>query len=295
MTAATEVRQEIESAAAATGLVTLASVYMDRDTRGDTAGGIAVPEFSFPEDAVRALGHAVRYSQWRQRPRGTIRSARDDQRAPARALIEQALADGKEWLSPTDLTVLFDCYRLPLVPTRAVKTATAAVGAAAELGYPVVLKAIAPGLLHKSDAGGVRVGLAGPGAVRRAAREIRRAVGASGYRVEGYAVQPMADEGIELLLGVVHDPSFGPLIACGAGGTRAELLGDVAVRITPLSDFEAADMVRSLRTFPLLAGYRGAPARDVTRRRGCAHATERDGRCTPRNRRARRSSQPAEY
>ncbi len=138
---------------------------MDRDTRSDTADGIAVPEFSFPEDAVRALGHAARYSQWRQRPLGTIRSARDDQRSSARAIIEQALADRKEWLSPADLTALFDCYGLPLVPTRAVTTATAAVGAAAELGYPVVLKAIAPGLLHKSDAGGVRVGLAGPGAV----------------------------------------------------------------------------------------------------------------------------------
>ncbi|HYM54264.1 MAG TPA: acetate--CoA ligase family protein, partial [Solirubrobacteraceae bacterium] len=89
------------------------------------------------------------------------------------------------------------------------------------------------------------------------------AVTRAGHRLEGLVVQPMAHGEVELLLGVVHDESFGPVIACGAGGTRTEVLGDVAVRITPLTDLDAAEMLRSLRMFPLLEGYRGAPACDV--------------------------------
>jgi acyl-CoA synthetase (NDP forming) len=158
---------------------------------------------------------------------------------------------------------LLSCYGLPLIPTRVVATPDGAVRAAEELGGPVALKAYAPGLLHKSDAGGVRLALEGREAVRRAALEIKRLVSAHGHPLEALIVQPMAPHGVELLLGVVSDENFGPVIACGAGGTSAELLGDVAVRITPLSDLDAAEMVRSLRMFPLLSGYRGQPACDV--------------------------------
>jgi len=124
------------------------------------------------------------------------------------------------------------------------------------------LKAIAPGLVHKSDAGAVRLGLS-PTEVESAARAMRRRVRRAGYALEGFVVQPMAGPGIELLLGVVHDESFGPVIACGAGGTTAELLHDVAVRITPLTDIDAREMLGSLRMFPLLGGYRGAPVCDI--------------------------------
>jgi acyl-CoA synthetase (NDP forming) len=100
-------------------------------------------------------------------------------------------------------------------------------------------------------------------AVRAGAREIEAAVARSGHRLEGLIVQPMAAPGVELLVGVVHDESFGPVIACGAGGTSVELLRDVAVRITPLSDLDAAEMLRALRTFPLLDGYRGSAKCDL--------------------------------
>jgi acyl-CoA synthetase (NDP forming) len=127
----------------------------------------------------------------------------------------------------------------------------------------VALKASASGLVHKTDAGGVRLGLDGADAVRAAAREIEHAVACSGHRLDGLVVQPMAPTGVELIVGVVHDHSFGPVLACGAGGTSAELVSDVAVRITPVTDLEARAMVRSLRTFPLLDGYRGAPHCDL--------------------------------
>jgi acyl-CoA synthetase (NDP forming) len=99
--------------------------------------------------------------------------------------------------------------------------------------------------------------------VRAAAGEIERAVAQAGHRLDALVVQPMAPTGVELIVGVVHDHSFAPVLACGAGGTTGELVSDVALRITPLTDLEARQMVRSLRTFPLLDGYRGAPRSDL--------------------------------
>ncbi len=127
----------------------------------------------------------------------------------------------------------------------------------------MALKAIAPSLIHKTDAGGVRLGLLGPTNVAKAVREMREHVAALGHKVEGFLVQRMVPSGVELIVGVVHDPLFGPVVACGAGGTAVELTTDLAVRITPLTDIDARDMLRSLRIYPLLEGFRGAPAADV--------------------------------
>jgi acyl-CoA synthetase (NDP forming) len=150
-----------------------------------------------------------------------------------------------------------------LVQTRVVPGVEEAVDAAAEIGAPVALKASASGLVHKTDAGGVRLGLDGAAAVRAAGREIEAAVARAGHRLEELLVQPMAPTGVELIVGVVNDRSFGPVLACGAGGTAAEVIKDVAVRITPVTDLDAHEMLRSLQTFPLLDGYRGAPRCDI--------------------------------
>jgi acyl-CoA synthetase (NDP forming) len=127
----------------------------------------------------------------------------------------------------------------------------------------VAIKAVAPTLVHKTDAGGVALALAGSEAVAAAARDMRESAAAAGHAVESYLVQRMAPAGVEVLVGVVHDPLFGPVVACGGGGTTAELIGDVAVRLSPVTDRDAHDMVRSLRTYPLLNGYRGATRVDV--------------------------------
>ena len=119
------------------------------------------------------------------------------------------------------------------------------------------------GLLHRSDVGAVRLGLHSGAEVRRAASEIRAAVSASGHRLDGFVVQPMAPTGVELLVGVAHDASFGPVIVCGPAGATAELMGDAAARITPLTDTDAREMLRTLRTFPLLSGYRGSTPCDI--------------------------------
>jgi acyl-CoA synthetase (NDP forming) len=180
----------------------------------------------------------------------------------AAAMISQELARGEGWLSPASVARLFDCFGLPLIATHVVPDAERAVAVAEELGMPVALKATARGLIHKTDAGAVRLGLEGADAVRAAATEIEQAVASAGHELDGLIVQPMAPAGVELIVGVVNDHSFGPVVACGAGGTTAELIKDVSVRITPLTDTDARDMVRSLKTFPLLEGYRGAPRCD---------------------------------
>jgi len=268
VTAADDVAREIRAAAAAVTQdrgVALTAVFMSGDPMpaGLAEQDMRVPAFDFPEGAARALAQAARYARWRTRPKGVVVQPSGCQPAQAAAIIAQELVAGSGWLAPRELSALFDAYGLPLSPTRVLADADEAVDAAAALGGTVALKAIAGGLLHKSDAGGVLLGLRGERAVRRAARDIEASVRAAGHQLEGLLMQPMAEPGVELLMGVVHDESFGPVIACGAGGTTAELLKDLAVRITPLTDLDAGEMLRSLRTFPLLEGYRGTPVCDV--------------------------------
>jgi acetate---CoA ligase (ADP-forming) len=224
---------------------------------------LRVPGYAFPEPAARAVTLAVRHARWRSREAGSVPRIEGLRSVEAAAMISRELARGEGWLSPACVAQLFEFFGLPLISTTVAPDADGAAAIATELGVPVALKAVARGLVHKTDAGGVRLGLEGADAVRAAASEIERAVVQAGHELEGLVVQPMAPAGVEMLVGVVHDHSFGPVIACGAGGTTAELIKDVSVRITPLTDLDAREMVSSLKTFPLLDGYRGAPRCDV--------------------------------
>ena len=222
---------------------------------------VRIPSFAYPEDAARALAHAVRYARWRARPSGTV--PRFDARVEdADTLLDAVAAAGGGWLSPSDVARLFECYGLPLIESRTVPTPEAAAAAAADLGGRVALKVIAPTLVHKTDVGAVRLDLAAADVVLEA-RRVADAVRAHGHEPTGFLVQRMAPRGVELLLGVVQDPTFGPVVACGAGGVTAEVLRDIAVGVAPLTDVDARDMLRSLRTFPLLDGFRGAAKCDV--------------------------------
>jgi acetyl coenzyme A synthetase (ADP forming)-like protein len=263
-TLAADVAAAISDVAQTSENCTIASVFMTGDAPPLELSSepIQVPGYEFPEDAARAVALAARHGRWLARPEGSVVAPSGVRSDEAAAIISQALTGGSDWLGPAQVTALLDCYGLPLVPTRIVANAEQAVTAARELGGPVALKAIATGLLHKTDAGGVRLHL-GPDAVRGAAVEIGAAVTQAGLELDGLLVQPMAPSGVELIVGVVNDQSFGPVLACGAGGTSAELIKDVAVRITPVTDLDAHEMVRSLKTFPLLDGFRGAPRCDV--------------------------------
>jgi acyl-CoA synthetase (NDP forming) len=135
-----------------------------------------------------------------------------------------------------------------------------ACAAARKVGYPVVLKADGADIVHKSDVGGVALGLRSSSAVAKAWNEMASAIGP---KMTGALVQPMAQPGVELIAGAVRDDTFGPLVLFGMGGITAELLGDRGVRVAPLSDLEAGELVHSLRCAPLLTGYRGAEPVDV--------------------------------
>jgi acyl-CoA synthetase (NDP forming)/RimJ/RimL family protein N-acetyltransferase len=260
--AGSEVARAIDDAARSARGVTFASVVIGPPPSAPRSGEPHLPRFDFPEDAARALAHAARYGRWRARPAGVVRQPAGCRPDEAAAIIAGALAAGAGWLGPAEVASLLDCYGLPLLPTRVVRTAAAATLAAGELDGPVALKAIASDLIRKSDVGAVRLGLRSGVQVRRAAREIRAAVTAAGRRLEGFAVQAMVEGGLELLVGVTQEPSFGPVIVCGVGGSTAEPIGDAAVRITPLTDIDAQEMVHSLETFAPPVGHGGSPSWD---------------------------------
>lgn len=244
--------------------IPLISVFMSAHGVPDELKGkkVSIPSFQFPEDAARALARSAVYGEWRHRPEGTVRDFPNARPDEAAGIISSVLATEARWLTGEETQQLLSCYGIPLASTRFAPTPERARDAAADLGGRVALKAMGPTLLHKSDAGGVRLGLTVDD-IENAAREMLVRTAQHGHELSGFQVQAMVTTGVEMLVGVVNDRLFGPVLACGAGGTTAELLKDIAVRITPLSDLDADEMVRSLKTFPLLDGYRGAPKADV--------------------------------
>jgi acetyl coenzyme A synthetase (ADP forming)-like protein len=265
VTQAVDVALAVREVAQSANGCTMTAVFMTQEATPYELGSAAieVPAYRFPEDAARAVALAARHGVWRTSPEGSVETPVGCRPDEASAIISEELAGGATWLAPARVSALLRCYGLPLIATRQVSDVSGAVAAAAEMGVPIALKAVATGLLHKSDAGGVALNLDGPGEVREAATAITTAVQRAGHELQGLLVQPMTPPGVELIVGVVHDQSFGPVLACGAGGTAAELLKDVAVRITPVSDLEAREMLRSLKSFPLLDGYRGARKCDL--------------------------------
>ncbi|HMA48032.1 MAG TPA: acetate--CoA ligase family protein, partial [Frankiaceae bacterium] len=151
-------------------------------------------------------------------------------------------------------------YGIPVAPLVTVDTAEAAAAATRQLGTPVAVKAEGQDLVHKSDVGGVRLGL---GSAAEAARAYREMATRLAGRMTGAVVQSMVPAGVEVVVGVAHDPAFGPLVMFGLGGVTTDLLDDHAFRALPLTDVDAAELVRSVRAAPLLFGYRGAPTVDV--------------------------------
>src|SRR5664280_1703209 len=234
--------------------------------------GLSLPSYPFPEDAARALAHAVRYGIWAETPEGVVPYYEDIRTSEAKALMADVLASlpssgddaGSRWLLPDEVAKLLGCYNVPMAEWRLAATPEAAGAAAVEIGGKVALKGVAPKLIHKTEAKAVVLNLEGAAAVTGAATEMAARIAAQGTQVEKFFVQQMVPAGgVEMLVGVVHDKLFGPVVACGAGGTAVEVLKDVKVRITPLTDRDAHEMVTTLRTFPLLDGFRGAPKCDV--------------------------------
>lgn len=255
----TALRQAIGAAADAHPDLPLATVTLG-PSEAAALGERRTPVYDLPERAVRALGHAVRYAEWRRQPLGSRPDLPGVDTATAREAVRRALAGGEGWQPYEHASPILSAYGLPLLATRTAASGEEAADAADDLGYPVVLKAADPQVVHKSDVGAVQLDLADAAAVKNAYHAIAEALDQAAPAV---LVQPMAQGTVELVAGIVHDPLFGSLVMVGLGGVHTDLLGDRAFRLVPLTDLDAGRMWRSLRSAPLLTGYRNLPPADT--------------------------------
>lgn len=218
-----------------------------------------IPCFSFPEAASVALARAAAYGEWLGRPESPPPDFDDIDVSAARTIVDAALARGGGWLDPNDAQALIGSAGIAVARGEVVATENAALDAARRIGFPVVLKASGPDVVHKTELKAVATGLRNEEALARAWRDMKSRLG---ERMTGGFVQEMISGGVEMLVGAVEDVSFGPVLACATGGTLAELIADSQFRLHPLGPRDATEMVAELRGSALLAGYRGAPPAD---------------------------------
>jgi acetyltransferase len=212
-----------------------------------------LPNYATGERAVTVLAHMADHAE-RAAAAGAAAS-------PAPTLMETAALPHAGPLLEPEAMELLRANGLPVPDFRVAADAEAAVEACRELGYPVVMKVVSPDIVHKSEVGGVAADLRDDEAARAAFAAIRGR--AAGARLEGVVIYPLVRDAQEVLLGVSHDPQFGPVVAFGLGGIYAEVLRDVALRIAPVDSAEAAAMIREIRAFPVLDGARGRPRCDL--------------------------------
>ncbi len=253
-----------------------------------------VPCFPHPESAAMAIARVAPYGEWVRRPEGSVRRFEDIDLPRARDIVERALVRGlgslagpgvtrespegadpvaetpfarpsdpsgrlPVWLDTVSAGELLKAYGIPILACIRASNLAEAVNGAKELGYPVALKLDAPALVHKSDIGGVRLNLRSPEDVTRAAEELFTRFGPSYSLI----VQPMGPDGVETVVGLLEDSSFGPLVMFGLGGKEAELFGDQIWSLVPMTTHDTRDLVRGLRSAPLLTGYRGSAPVDL--------------------------------
>ena len=226
--------------------------------------------YHFPEPAVYALATMERHRHWRERPVGEVRQFPAEREA-ARQLLEAARARGEVHLSTPDAFRLLECYGIPVARSAVAASIDELEIQAKQVRFPAVLKAIAPGLVHKTEAGGVAVDIRTLDELLTAARRMSEAVSAHAVAAEGatpssiptgFLLQEYMRGGREVIVGMTQDPNFGPLLMFGLGGIYVETVKDVTFRVPPLTDVDAREMIRQIRGYRLLEGVRGEPPID---------------------------------
>ncbi len=244
------------------------TVFMSVDGKPEvlsTGARGRLPSYSYPEDAAAALSAAERYGRWRRRPVGNTLSLNPTARAEIRAVIDRVLEANEQpaWLGPDDLAAILRAAGIELAAAEDVHLQSV-LDAAERMGYPLVMKVRIPEVLHKSDVGGVILGLRTCNEVGAAASLLKQRMKENGFELERVLLQREVPGGIEALVGITADSAFGPLLVCGLGGVLIELIQDVSFRLTPVSDVDAEEMISGLRSGGLLDGYRGGPPGDRT-------------------------------
>jgi acyl-CoA synthetase (NDP forming)/RimJ/RimL family protein N-acetyltransferase len=238
--------------------VTEALSGADRGDLGDRGPRRAVPAYSMPEDAVRALVAATRYGQWRARERGELVEPHGLNTAAAERIVERVLADAPDGrkLTPIEAETLLSAYGVELWPTISAATADDAVAAAEQLGYPVVVKSISPTVRHQPGLAAIRVDLRTESSLRESFEALSARL--SPAHADTFVVQRMATPGVACVVRTAEDPVFGPVVSFSIAGPPTDLLDDIGYRIPPLTDVDVSDLISSVKASPLLDGYHGA-------------------------------------
>jgi len=224
----------------------------------------AIPSYDYPEDAIAALDAMLSYRRWREKPERQCRVFEADTRK-VREIFASVIGQRRHDLIESEAREILRAYGFRLPESRMARTTKEALGAASEIGYPIVMKIASPDVLHKSDIGGVRVKLENEAMVEEAFFDITSniQVRRPEARILGVMVQEMIPQGREVILGITRDLQFGPMIMFGLGGIYVEVLKDVSFRIAPLSVESADAMIHEIRSFPLLRGVRGELPADI--------------------------------
>jgi acetyltransferase len=223
-----------------------------------------IPAYVFPESAARALSAVCRHQEWRGR-NDSLPTLSNIDRDRAGKIMERAIAGGEKKMPEHDVLDLLESYGVAIAPAGLARSREEAVSIAERISFPVVMKIVAPHIVHKSDVGGVRVGIDDRLQAAEAYDELIAAAERAfpGEAPDGVLVQKMLGAGREMIVGVVRDPSFGPMVMFGLGGAFVEVLRDVVFRIAPITDFDAREMIRGIRSARVLDRFRGQPPADV--------------------------------
>jgi acetyltransferase len=246
------------------------AVYMWTGSRSDKEGlplvkDARLPLFYTPASLARGLTSLLSYHNWRAARLSDGFGVTPPATAEQAEVVAKLRARGAGTLSEFDSKQVIAAWGVPVTRDLQAATADAAIAAADALGYPVVLKLDSPDVIHKTEAGAVRLGLSDAVAVRAAYDELMAGAGAHAphARIRGVLVQEMVTDGVEVIVGVSYDQQLGPMLLCGSGGVLVEVYDDVALRCCPITPAEAKDMILQIKGARLLSGFRGRPAADV--------------------------------
>jgi acetyl coenzyme A synthetase (ADP forming)-like protein len=230
-----------------------------------------IPHYQFPENAARAMAAMADFSDWSHRPQGDVKVFPDVKPDVVRVIVDRARKRSPVFISEPEGHEILAAYGLPVPEFRLAKTVNEAAAAAGEIGYPLVLKIVSPDILHKTDFGGVRVGICDEAGLRTEVAALLETVKSRKPDADiwGVLVQKMAPKGTETILGMKRDKSFGPLLMFGLGGVMVEVLKDVMFRVAPLNNISVDSMVTGIKAYKLLTGFRGEAPRDTDKIKEC--------------------------
>jgi acyl-CoA synthetase (NDP forming) len=247
----------VADAARSAGPKPVLGVFMRAEGAPATLGQI--PCYAFPESAALALSRVATYAEWRTKTPDSRRPLGRFDRDRIRSIVDATLGRGGGWVEAADVQTLLVAAGIDVPAARVANDVNDAVTAAHAMGYPVALKGLGPHLLHKTERRAVCLDLETEDELRAAYDGLRDRLGDD---LTGVLVQEMVPKGVEMIVGAIHDPSFGPVVACGTGGALVDVIADTAFRLHPLTPTDAREMIAGLRGERLLRGYRGSPPAD---------------------------------